>query len=113
MALETLIIITAVVAALGTVSAHYFRSSTSPYLLTVSGTRPQLIACGALIWGAAIAAGLVGLIIVSAVASGVVAVAIFFGIEAVALDICAHRIRYERTREPRLIEVRVTALQRQ
>ena len=66
-----------------------------------------------MIWFLAIAAGLVGLVLVSTVMSSVVAFAIFFGIEAVALDICANRIKYERVESPRLVEVRVNGINRQ
>jgi hypothetical protein len=112
MTLETLMIITVVIAALAMLSTHLFRQAGSPYLLTITGTRAQLIVTGALIWVGAIAAGLVGLLIVSSIMSNVVAIAVFFGIEAVALDICAHRIKYQRQDHPRLVDVRVNALNR-
>jgi hypothetical protein len=112
MTLETLLIITVVVAAFGTLSTQAFRQSGSPYLLTITGTRGQLIVAGALIWTAAIALGLITLLIVSVLMSSIVALAIFFGIEAVALDVCAHRTQYNRVESPRQGRVRVSALNR-
>ena len=38
MTLETLLIITVVIAALGTLSSQMFRNASTPYLLTVRGT---------------------------------------------------------------------------
>jgi hypothetical protein len=112
MTLETVLIITVVVAAFGTLSTQLFRGAGSGYLVTITGTRGQLIAAGALLWTAAIAVGLVSLLVISAFMSSIVALAIFFGIEAVALDICAHRTRYERVDSSRPVQVRVTALSR-
>jgi hypothetical protein len=112
MTLETLLIITVVVAAIGTVSTQLFRGSSSPYLITLRGTKLQLIAAGALIWIGAVALGLVALFIVASFLSNVVAIALFFGVEAVALDICAHRIRYERIAERRGGPIQVIAARR-
>jgi hypothetical protein len=112
MALETLLIITVVVAAFGTLSTQLMRRSGSPYLVTITGTRGQLIVAGALIWTAAIAIGLATLLVVSAFMSSIVALAIFFGIEAIALDVCAHRTQYVRVDASRPGRVRFSALNR-
>lgn len=97
MNLETLMIVSVVVAAVGALSAKSFRRSSATHLFTVRGTRAQLVLAGGSIWVSAIAVGLLGLAVVSLIMPSTVAIALFFGIEAVALDICAHRIRYERT----------------
>lgn len=112
MTLEALLIITVVVAAFGTLSTQLFRSTGSPFLLTISGTKGQLIVAGALIWIAAIAIGLLSLIVVSAFMSSMVALAIFFGIEAVALDLCANRTQYQRVESQHPGPIRVTTLNR-
>lgn len=112
MTLEALLIITVVVAAFGTLSTQLFRSTGSPFLLTIAGTRGQLIVAGAMIWTAAVAIGLVSLIVVSAFMSSMVALAIFFGIEAVALDLCANRTQYQRVESQHPGPIRVTTLNR-
>lgn len=107
MNLETMLIISAVVAAVGALSAGSLRGTGSQYLITVSGTRAHLILVGGLIWVSAVAVGLLGLGLVSLVAPSVVAVALFFGFEAVALDICAHRVAYQRVDSPRSRHARI------
>lgn len=107
MSLETLMIITAVVAAVGALSTKSLRRSDSSYLLTIRGTRAHLVLVGGVIWMSAVAVGLFGLVAVSLVMPSIVAIAIFFGIEAVALDICAHRVRYEQADSSSAGRVRV------
>lgn len=110
MSLEGIIIIALVVAAFGTGVSQLFRNARSPYLVTLTGSRAELITYGAVMWMFAIGLGVGALLIVMSVASPLVALAIFFGVEAVALDICAHRTRYVRTDSPVLqySRVRVT-----
>lgn len=110
MSLEGIVIIALVVTALGTALSQLFRNARSPYLVTLTGSRADLILFGAIMWLLAIALGVGALLIVMTVASPLVALAIFFGVEAIALDICAHRTRYVRTNSPVLqySRVRVT-----
>jgi hypothetical protein len=107
MSLEGLVIITLVVAAAGTAMTNLFRNARTAYLVTISGSRIELITYGAILWAVALSAGFVALFLVSALASPVVGVAVFFGIEAVALDICAHRTRYIHCAAPEPVRARV------
>ncbi len=110
MSLEGIVIISLVVAAAGTALSHLFRNARSPYLVTLTGSRAELLISGAIMWATALGVGIAALLIVTTFASPLVALAIFFGIEAVALDICANRTRYVRTDSPALqySRVRVT-----
>ncbi len=96
MTIEAIVLITLVVGALGAITTQLFRHTASPYLITVTGTRGQIFTAGAMIWIGAIVLGLAAMFLLSAVASNLVGLAIFFGIEAVALDICANRTQYVR-----------------
>jgi hypothetical protein len=95
--LEGMLIIAMVIAVVGTAIAQLFRNASSPYLITITGTRPELFVYGASLWIVAVGTGIAALLIVSSLTSSIIGLAIFFGIEAVALDICAHRTQYVRT----------------
>jgi hypothetical protein len=96
MSLEGLITISLVIAVVGTTLTHLFRNAESPYLITVTGSRLSLVVYGLLTTAIALGVGVVVLLAVSAVTAPIIALALFFGIEAVALDICFHRTRYIR-----------------
>lgn len=105
--LEGMAIIVLVIAAVGAAVTHLFRNAESPYLITISGTKAELFVFGALVWLMGLGIGVAVLLIVSAIASPMVGVAIFFGVEAVALDICAHRTRYVQVSCPIVEHARV------
>jgi hypothetical protein len=106
MPIETLLIIATVVAATGTIWSQMLRGYGTPYLWTFQGGRLWLIACGALVWLSGIAVGLLAMAIAALFMPSTIALAIFFGIEAVALDICAHRVGYTRVEDvPRVTAV--------
>jgi hypothetical protein len=107
MSLEGIVIIALVVAAVGATVAHLFRGARSPYLITFTGSRAELIVYGVVMWLLAIGIGLAVLVIISLFASPMVGLAIFFGIEAVALDICANRAQYVRQSSPPVERARV------
>lgn len=65
-----------------------------PYLLTISGDRHSLILARAAIWLSVIGLGVAAWFALLWVMPSMVALAIFFGFEAGALDICGQRIRY-------------------
>ncbi len=105
--LESMVVYAFVIAATGTSIAHLFRNADSPYLITITGSRLELIFAGALVWSAAIGIGVATLLIVAALTSPMIALAVFFGVEAVALDICANRTRYVRISTPPVAHARV------
>jgi hypothetical protein len=107
MSLEGMLVVALVIAAVGTAIAHVFRNASSPYLITITGTRMELIVSSGMMWTGAVALGVAALVAVSAVASPMIALAVFFGVEAVALDICAHRTRYVRIASPVVQHARV------
>jgi hypothetical protein len=107
MTFEGMLIIGLVVAAAGIGIAQVFRNADSPFLITITGSRLELVVFGVLIWTSAIALGFASLLIVSALTSGLIGLAVFFGVEAVALDICAHRTRYVRVSSPAVQHARV------
>lgn len=109
MALETLLIIVLVIATSGTLIAQLSRYTSRPYLLTITGTRAELISAGVLIWLVAIGLGIAVLFLASALISSIVGLALFFGTEAVALDILTNRTRYVRTTNPEHGVLRSTA----
>lgn len=110
MSLEGMVVIALVIAAVGTAVTQLFRNAQSPYLITITGSRPVLILSGAMMWATAIGIGIAVLLLVSTIASPMIGIAIFFGVEAVTLDICAHRTRYVRISSPvvEYARVRVT-----
>ncbi|MBX6341075.1 MAG: hypothetical protein IRY97_01345 [Thermomicrobiaceae bacterium] len=65
-----------------------------PYLFSVTGTRPHLLAARAGIWLAVAAGSSLLWAALGALMPGTIALALFFGVEAVALDICSARIGY-------------------
>lgn len=91
-----LITITLVIAAIGTALTHIFRNSDSPYVITLSGSRLVLFIYGVAMTAIAVGLGVAALIIVSALGAPMAGLALFFGIEAVTLDICFHRTRFVR-----------------
>lgn len=110
MTLQGMLTIALVIAAAGTAVTHVFRNADSPYLVTITGTRPELVMLGAALWATAVGLGAAVLLAGSALVSPMIGVALFFGVEAVALDICAHRTRYVRISTPvvKYVHVRVT-----
>jgi hypothetical protein len=105
--LQGMVVIVLVVAAVGTAIAHVFRNADSPYLITITGTRMELALFGALLWIVAFGLGIATLLIVSSLLSPMIGIALFFGVEAVALDICAHRTNYVRISSPVVEHARV------
>lgn len=65
-----------------------------PYLVTVRGTRLRLATARLLSWLGAAASGLLGWVVLIHLFPELLALAAFFGLEAVLLDVCAHRILY-------------------
>ena len=96
MSIGTLLLIATVVSAVATVWSQLLRSQTSPYLVTVYGGRGRLLAFGVLIWSGAVVLGVGTMGLLSFVIPGDIALALFFGVQAVALDICAYRVQYVR-----------------
>lgn len=91
-----LITITLVIAAIGTALTQIFRNADSPYVVTLSGSRMALVLYGVFMMAMAIGLGVAALMIVSTLGAPMVGLALFFGIEAVTLDICFHRTRFVR-----------------
>ncbi|HET7034150.1 MAG TPA: hypothetical protein VFI42_00560 [Thermomicrobiaceae bacterium] len=65
-----------------------------PYLVTVRGTRLRLAMARLLSWLGAAASGLLGWVVLIHLFPELLALAAFFGFEAVLLDVCAQRILY-------------------
>jgi hypothetical protein len=107
MDLEGLITITLVIAAIGTTLTQVFRNADSPYIVTLSGSRLALVMYGVLMTAIAVGLGVAVLFIVSTFAAPMVGLALFFGIEAVALDICFHRTSFVRVAAPAAEHTRV------
>jgi hypothetical protein len=111
MTLQSMLIVVLVIATTGIATAQIFRDANSPFLITITGSRRALVVCGAILWILAVALGILTLLIVSAVTSPMIGIALFFGVEAVLLDICANRTRYVRHCTPvaQHARVRVTS----
>jgi hypothetical protein len=105
--LQGIVLIVLVVAAVGAVMTHVFRDADSPYLITITGSRAELVLFGALLWVIAFGVGFATLLIVATLVSPLIGIALFFGVEAVALDICAHRTNYVRLSSPAVEHARV------
>ncbi|TVR72336.1 MAG: hypothetical protein EA415_09865 [Sphaerobacteraceae bacterium] len=110
MSLEGLITISLVIAATGTALTHIFRNASSPYLVTLTGSRLSLLGYGMVMTTIAVGLGIGTMVLISAITSPMVGLALFFGVQAVALDICFHRTRYVRVSSASLeySRVRVT-----
>lgn len=94
LSVKALLIIAISVVTWGAVISALFGRSERAYLFTVSGDRTSLIIARVMIWLTAIATGLIAWYALSWVMPSIVALAIFFGFEAGALDICGQRIRF-------------------
>ena len=105
--LKALLVIASSVLAWGVAISWLVERRGTPYLFTISGDRLLLVLARILTWGAAIALGVVAWMTLSWVLPSIVALAIFFGLEAGALDICGQRIRF--VYEPRPTPATVTA----
>lgn len=92
--LKALLIIATSVVAWGLVLSLVFDRRTEPYLFTVAGKRSSILLARVAIWAAVIGIGVAAWFALSWVLPGLVALAIFFGFEAGALDICGQRIRF-------------------
>ncbi len=80
-----------------------------PYLLTVSGSRARLWAARALVWLSAVLVSAVTSLLLFSVLPLAIAMALFFGLEAVVLDICGQRIRFHLLPVAQRISARLTA----
>ena len=65
-----------------------------PYLLTVSGARNGVLLARVVLWSLAVLAGVAAWFAVSWAMPSVVAVALFFALEAGLLDICTNRVEF-------------------
>ena len=100
LSLKALLVIASSVAAWGVAISWLVERRGKPYLFTISGDRFSLTLARILTWGAAIGIGVVAWLTLSWVLPGLVALAIFFGLEAGALDICGQRIRFVQVPRP-------------
>lgn len=94
LSLKALLVIASSVLAWGVATSWLVERRGKPYLFTISGDRLILALARVLTWGAAIGLGIVAWMTLSWILPSLVALAIFFGLEAGALDICGQRIRF-------------------
>ena len=94
LSLKALLVIAASVATWGVAISWLVERRGKPYLFTISGDRFSLMLARILTWGAAIGIGVVAWLTLSWILPSLIALAIFFGLEAGALDICGQRIRF-------------------
>lgn len=104
---KALLIIALSVVGWGLVLSMLFGRREEPYLLTVTGKRSNLLMVRVGIWATAIMLGIALWFTLSWVLPSIVALALFFGFEAGALDICGQRIRFVPTSKPQPVPVAV------
>lgn len=95
LSLNSLLIVVLCVATAGLGISRVFQWINRPYLLTVSGPPARLVAARALVWLSAAFVSLVSSVVLFSVLPLAIAMAIFFGLEAVMLDICGQRIHFQ------------------
>lgn len=78
----------------GLAVAHLFHALGRPYLCLVYGTRPRLALVRTAVWMTAGISALAAWMIASRLLPESIAIAIFFAVVTVLLDICGHRVRY-------------------
>lgn len=94
---QALLIIATVVVSLGIAASTLLDRLDRPYLFTIKGDRLGLLVARGLVCLTALGVGVVVWFALGWTMPSVVALAFFFATEAVALDICVHRIRFEET----------------
>jgi hypothetical protein len=94
LSLKALLVIASSVLAWGVAISWFIERRGKPYLFTISGDRVILVLARILTWSVAIGLGVIAWVTLSWMLPGIVALALFFGLEAGALDICGQRIRF-------------------
>jgi hypothetical protein len=92
--LSSMLNIALCVATAGLAVARLFERLGRPYLLTISGTRTRLLGARVLVWSLVGFTSLVVWTILFAFVPLAIVLAIFFGLEAILLDICAQRVSF-------------------
>lgn len=100
--LNTILMVVLFVATAGFGMAQLFEQLKRPHLFTISGSRTRLMTARVGVWVLAILASLGIWSILFMMLPGFAALAIFFGFEAIMLDICTQRIQYELLHEIKL-----------
>ena len=97
--LDTILMVVLFVATSGFAMAQIFDHLERSYLFIISGSRTRLLAARVGVWGIAILVSLGIWGILFMVLPWFAALALFFGFEAIVLDVCTQRIQYQRLLE--------------